>query len=181
MSQNGWNIFFDKVPNKPFQSYTLAFNKESASITTLGTRTVIRIGSISAPGFSGQLEVTLYNGSPLMNIAAVIATNNDSTAILYDAGLVHKTIAWKKIGYSDVHEQLQSTTPSFNDKATALEVKYRTVVGENDHGSLAVFPAPHQYFYPLDEAFNLRFVWAGNQYRDVIDGYGIRNTSGVVW
>lgn len=173
ISQNGWNIFFDKVPNKPFQSYTLTFNKESASVTTIGTRTIIRVGSITAPGFTGQVEVTLYNGSPLMNIAAVVSTNNDSTAILYDAGLIHKTTAWKKIGYSDVHEQMQSTTPAFNDKATALEVKYRTVVGENDNGSLAVFPAPHQYFYPLDEAFNLRFVWAGNQYRDVIDGYGI--------
>jgi hypothetical protein len=173
VSQNGWNIFFDKVPNKPFQSYTLSFNKETASVVTVGSRTVIRIGSISAPGFTGQLEVTLYHGSPLMNVAAVISTDNDSTAILYDAGLVHKTTAWKKIGYSDVREQMQSLTPSFTDKATGLEVKYRTVVGENENGSLAVFPAPHQYFYPLDEAFNLRFVWAGNQYRDMVDGYGI--------
>jgi hypothetical protein len=52
-------------------------------------------------------------------------------------------------------------------------VKYRTIIGENSTGSLALFPAPHQYFYPLDEAFNLKFVWAGNQYRDKIDGYGI--------
>jgi hypothetical protein len=173
VSQNGWNIFFDKVPNKRFKSYALTLNKQSASVTSVGTRTVITIGSISAPGFTGSLEVTLYNGSPLLNIAAVISTDIDSTAILYDAGLVNKTTAWKKIGWSDVDETMKSTQPSLNDKATDLQVKYRTIVGENDNGSLAVFPAPHQYFYPLDEAFNLKFVWAGNQYRDKIDGYGI--------
>jgi hypothetical protein len=173
VSQNGWNIFFDKVPNKPFKSHLLEFNKQTASVTSIGTRTVVSIGSLTAPGFSGLLEVTLYNGSPLLNIAAVMSTEADSTAILYDAGLVSKTAAWKNIGWSDVDEQMKSMNATTNDKATDLMVKYRSIIGENPSGSVAVFPAPHQYFYPLDEAFNLKFVWAGNQYRDMIDGYGI--------
>lgn len=173
ISQNGWNIFFDKVPNKPFKSYTLEFTKQTASVSSAGSRTIIRIGSLQAPGFSGILEITLYNGSPLLNIAAVMSTEKDSTAILYDAGLVSKTQAWNKIGWSDVYEKMQSAQPALNDQATDLQVKYRTIIGENSAGSLAVFPAPHQYFYPLDEAFNLKFVWAGNQYRGMLDGYGI--------
>ncbi len=54
-----------------------------------------------------------------------------------------------------------------------LEVKYRTFAAPNTNGSIAVFPAPHQYFYPLDEAFNLKFTWYGNNYRNLCDGNGI--------
>lgn len=173
ISQNGWNIFFDKVPNKPFKAHNIEFAKQSATIRSEGTRTVITIGSMKAPGFNGNLEITLYNGSPLLNIAAVMTTEKDSTAILYDAGLISKAAAWEKIGWSDVREQMQSMKPVLNDSSKNLQVKYRTIVGENAQGSLAVFPAPHQYFYPLDEAFNLDFVWAGNHYRKMVDGYGI--------
>jgi hypothetical protein len=173
VSQNGWNIFFDKVPNKPFKSYNIDFNKHSATVGSIGTRTMICVGSLKAPGFSGTLEITLYNGSPLVNIAAVMSTDTDSTAIVYDAGLISKTTAWQKIGWSDVDEQMRSMKPSLNDSATGLKVKYRSIIGENNNGSLAVFPAPHQYFYPLDEAFNLKFVWAGNRYRGLVNGYGI--------
>ncbi|WP_242674936.1 hypothetical protein [Niastella populi] len=173
ISQNGWNIFFDKVPNKPFNAYNIEFVKQSAAIRSAGSRTVISIGKLNAPGFTGTLEVTLYNGSPLMNIAAVMETEIDSTAILYDAGLISKNALWEKIGYSDVDEQMRSIKPAVNDSAVGLQVKYRSIIGETKQGSLVVFPAPHQYFYPLDEAFNLKFVWAGNQYRNLINGYGI--------
>ncbi|MBT1697568.1 hypothetical protein KK083_11820 [Fulvivirgaceae bacterium PWU4] len=173
ISQNGWNIFFDKVPNKPFRSYNIDLEKQSAAISSVGTRTVISIGSLKAPGFTGTLQITLYNGSPLMNIAAVMSTDIDSTAILYDAGLVSKNAAWQQIGWSDVNKQMRSANPNTADSATNLQVKYRSIVGENSNGSLALFPAPHQYFYPLDEAFNLKFVWAGNQYRNMVNGYGI--------
>lgn len=173
VSQNGWNIFFDKVPNKPFRSYRIEFEKRSAAVSSMGTRTVISLGSLKAPGFTGTLQITLYNGSPLMNIAAVMSTNIDSTALLYDAGLVSETAAWEKIGWSDVDEQMRSAKPALSDSARSLEVKYRSIIGENSHGSLAVFPAPHQYFYPLDEAFNLKFVWAGSHYRGLVNGYGI--------
>lgn len=173
VSQNGWNIFFDKVPSKPFTSNRIELNKHTAAVTSMGARTVISIDSLKAPGFTGTLEITLYNGSPLMNIAAVMATHIDSTAILYDAGLVSKTIPWEKIGYSNVQEQMQSIKPAIDDSATALQVKYRSIIGVNSQGSLALFPPPHQYFYPLDEAFNLKFVWAGNQYRNMVNGYGI--------
>src|SRR5215204_6238561 len=71
VSQNGWNIFFDKVPLKPFQSHLVVLSKKSASVRIMGSRTVISIGDLTAPDFTGRLEITLYDGSPLMNIAAV--------------------------------------------------------------------------------------------------------------
>lgn len=173
VSQNGWNIFFDKVHLKPHQSYKVNLNKNNAAVSSDGSRTIIRIGDLTAAHFTGALEITLYNGSPLLNIAAVIATPNDSTAIVYDAGLVTKEQNWKSISYADVYDQLQTVTALPTDTAKPQAVKYRTIIGNSSNGTIAVFPAPHQYFYPLDEAFNLKFTWYGNNYKKSFEGYGI--------
>ena len=173
VSQNGWNIFFDKVPLKPFKSHLVAFNQKSASVSSEGSRTVIAIGGVTAPDFKGSIEITLYNGSPLFNVAAVISTMKDSTAILYDAGLVSKSKIWKNVSFAEVTDRMKSIQSEFNDTSRNEAVKYRTIIGSTETGSLAVFPAPHQYFYPLDEAFNLKFVWYGNNYRKMINGYGL--------
>lgn len=173
ISQNGWNIFFDKVPLKPHHSYKIDFHKKGISVSSKGSRTIITLPGLEAPNFKGDLEITLYNGQPMFNVAAVVSTQIDSTAILYDAGLVAKTQPVKTVSYSDVYEHPQNDKINPADTAKNLAVKYRTVIGSNDKGSIAVFPAPHQYFYPLDEAFNLKFVWHGNNYRNLLPGYGL--------
>ncbi|UOR06049.1 hypothetical protein MUN82_02880 [Hymenobacter aerilatus] len=173
ISQNGWNIFFDKVPNKPFKSYRVGMSNRKVEVSSVGSRTKITVGGLQAADFNGNLEVTLYHGSPLLNIAAVLATKTDSTAIVYDAGLVSEKPAWQRVGWSATNKQYQSTLVSAADTSRNQAVKYRTILGESAGGSLAVFPAPHQYFYPLDEAFNLKFVWFGSKYRKVLPGYGL--------
>jgi hypothetical protein len=172
-SSGGWDVFFDKVPTRPFKAYPVEFNKRDASVSSVGSRTVIRIGEVHAASFTGALEITVYNGSPLFNIAAVMATQVDSTAMVYDAGLVSKAKAWDKISWSDTEGTMQSAATVQSDTAKNVEVKYRTIIGGTKGGSLAVFPAPHQYFYPLDEAFNLKFTWYGNNYRGIIPNYGL--------
>ncbi|RXK58880.1 hypothetical protein ESA94_15950 [Lacibacter luteus] len=173
VSQNGWNIFFDKVHQKPYQSYKVNLQKTEADVRSEGSRTVIRISELQAQDFKGVLEITLYNGSAMFNVAAVLATPNDSTAIVYDAGLISKQQNWKTISHADVHDQLQTQTAQLNDTVKNQAVKYRTIIGNSSNGSIAVFPAPHQYFYPLDEAFNLKFTWYGAQFKNAFDGYGI--------
>lgn len=172
-SSGGWDVFFDKVPTRPYTTELVQFDKRSAGVSSEGTRTVIRIGELKTALFRGSLEITLYNGSPLFNIAAVVSTTKDSTAILYDAGLVSKKGNWKNISWADVKDEMQYAAPAQQTPSTDLEVKYRTIIGENENGSLAVFPAPHQYFYPLDEAFNLKFTWYGNNYLDLVPDFGI--------
>ena len=173
VSQNGWNIFFDKVPLKPFKSHLVEINKKSASVTSKGSRTIISIDEVTAPDFKGNVQITFYNGSPLFNVAAVVTTLKDSSAILYDAGLVSRRQDWKSISFAEVTDSIRGLVPNFADTATNQAVKYRTIIGSAGTGSLALFPAPHQYFYPLDEAFNLKFVWFGNNYRKMINGYGL--------
>lgn len=173
ISQNGWNIFFDMTAYKPHKSYVVKLDKNSAKVTSNGSRTKITISSLSAGDFKGTLEITLYNGSPLLNIAAVISTEIDSTAIIYDAGLVSSNPGWKKIAWSDTESYLHNAKVEETSAAKNLEVKYRAIIGENNEGSIAIFPPPHQYFPPLDNAYNLKFTWYGKNYRNLLPQYGM--------
>lgn len=172
VSQNGWNIFFDKPNKRPHTTHRVNLAKKWVKVSTYGNRTLIRIGTVNAAEFTGNLEITLYNGIALFNVAAVMSTTVDSTAILYDAGLMSRSESWKNIAWVNMANELKSGNIGASDSATSLAVKYRTVVGVSGKGCLAIFPAPHQYFYPLDEAFNLKFTWFGNNYRDMLPGFG---------
>lgn len=173
LSQNSWNIFFDKVPNRPHQSYPLSIKRNTASVKTEGSRTIVSIGPVAAETFTGTLEITLYNGSPLFNIAAVITTAADAKAIVFDAGLVSSSPDWKQVSWMNTDDSLMQSPVAVSDTARNLAVKYRTIAASGKEGTLVLFPPPHQYFYPLDEAFNLRFTWYGSDYRKMVKGYGI--------
>jgi hypothetical protein len=174
LSQNGWNIFFDKVPLKPYKTYPLEMKKSALSVKSAGSHTVVTIGNLwVSDRFKGELEVTFYNGSPLFNIAAVVSTDVDATALVYDAGLVSRSNHWKSISWTNTGDTLEHANVVKTDTAKNLAVKYRAITASSAGGTLALFPAPHQYFYPLDEAFNLKFTWYGNHYRKMVDGYGI--------
>lgn len=173
LSQNGWNIFFDKVPLKPFKSFPVQFKKKTAAVRTEGSHTIIRIGEMQCERFEGVLEITFYNGSPLFNVAAVMSTDVDATAVVYDAGLLNKADSWKQISWTNTGDTLVHATVDKSNAAKDLAVKYRSITASSAQGTLALFPAPHQYFYPLDEAFNLKFTWYGNNYRDMAPGYGM--------
>ncbi len=173
VSQNGWNIFFDKTAKLPRTTYQVQLQKDSVAVTTDGSRTIIRVAGATAGPFSGAIEITLYNGSGLMNIAAVMTTQIDSTAILYDAGLTATDIPWQQVRWADPKGIMQSVPAVKSEQSTNVAVKYRTIIGESKTGSLAVFPAPHQFFYPLDNCFNQSFTWYGNNYNKTAPGFGI--------
>ncbi len=172
LERNGWTIFFDKVHERKYFSRPMELDKQSVGVSGKGSKTIIKLSSVSFSEFSGHLEITLFNGSPLINIAAVVKTQEDGKAIIYDAGLVSGKDQWRSVGWIETDDQFRNSDP-LELGSKNLEVKYRTIAGSQGDGSIAVFPPPHQYFYPLDEAFNLEFVWHGNYYRDFFEGYGI--------
>ncbi|GAA0552840.1 CehA/McbA family metallohydrolase domain-containing protein [Chitinophaga japonensis] len=173
LSQNRWNIFFDKVPNRPHESFPLIMKKNAASVKTEGSRTIVTIGQLTAESFTGTLEVTCYNGSPLFNVAAVITTEAEAKAIVFDAGMVSRSPDWQRVSWITTGDSLRQARVVASDTARNLAVKYRAIAAAGGQGVLVLFPPPHQYFYPLDEAFNLRFTWYGGGYRRLVDGYGI--------
>jgi len=173
VSQNGWNIFFDKTAYLPYETYTVKLAKTGVKVISSGSHTQIKVDGATAGPFSGSVDITLYNGSPLLNVSASLTTQRDSVAIIYDAGLTSKQSPWEKIFWSDTEQYVQDRKLDGKEEGQELEVKYRTIIGQSKDGSLAVFPAPHQYFYPLDNCYNLNHTWFGNNYRKLIPGYGL--------
>jgi hypothetical protein len=171
--ESGWNIFFDRTAYLPYEAHAVKLKKKKAKVVNNGARTHIIVSDVRAGEFSGTLEITLYNGSPLLNVAAVVRTAKDSVAIIYDAGIVGKDPVWEEVFWADTDSYIQSTKVDLNDGSRNLAVKYRTIIGESKEGSMALFPPPHQYFYPLDNAYNLKYTWYGSDYRDIIPEFGI--------
>jgi hypothetical protein len=177
VSQNGWNIFFDKTAYLPYKNYVVGLDKSAVKVATSGSRTELTVSGATAGPFSGSINITLYNGSPLMHVAAVMTTSVDSLAVIYDAGLKSTRAPWERLFWSDTDNFVRDTKVVSMDTSRTMAVKYRTIVAESKEGSLAVFPAPHQYFDPLDNCYNLEHVWYGENYRSLIPGFtiGIRH------
>ncbi len=171
--RDGWNIFFDQTAYKPFETHIVELEKKEIKVISEGSRTRILISEVSVGDFNGNLEITLFNGSSLLNIAAVIATEKNARAIIYDAGLAGSENKWEEVFWANTDDYLQSSEVDLEAKSKNLAVKYRTIIGETNGGSLAVFPPPHQYFYPLDNAYNLKYTWYGKEYREKVPEFGI--------
>ncbi|WP_197051677.1 hypothetical protein [Salegentibacter sp. Hel_I_6] len=171
--RNGWNIFFDQTAYKPYETHLVNLEKREVRVISEGSRTKISISEVRAGEFNGSLEITLFNGSPLLNIAVVIATERDSRAIIYDAGLSGSADHWEEVFWANTDGYLQNAKVDSETKGKNLAVKYRTVIGQTKQGSLAVFPPPHQYFYPLDNAYNLKYTWYGKDYSGKVSEFGI--------
>lgn len=165
-------VFFENPRQKPHETYPVVLTKHSVRVASNGPRVTVGIGDVSAGSFTGELRFTFYPNSPLIHAEAVVRTKEELRAILYDAGLSSAAPDWNKSVWLDPLGKLQSAAVEANAKARPLGTKLRTVVAEGPNGSLAVFPAPHKYFYPLDFAENYQFNWFGNGYRKMPAGFG---------
>lgn len=170
----GWVAFFDNPPTRAYRSVAAVLAKRNVRVTGTGSRTVVRIGDVTAGSFAGVMEFTVSRNSPLVFVETVVTTKEDGRAILYDAGLVSTTPDWPALVWRDPKGDLQRTPVMPNRVLAPLHVSGRAVVaeGRGATGSLAVFPAPHQYFYPLDFADNLGFAWHGASGNPLLRGYG---------
>lgn len=168
----GWVAFFDNPPKRPYKTVPITLDKQSVRVSSEGARTTVTIGKVSADSFHGDLRFTFYRDSPLVHIEYVVTTQEDGRAIFYDTGLTSASPDWQSVVWNDTDGQLQRVKVDSDQVAQPVKVAGRTIVAEGKTGSLAVFPPPHQFFYPQDEAFNLSFVWYGKSYNSLIGGYG---------
>lgn len=171
--QAGWVAFFDNPPKREHQSYEVKLGKRSLKVTEQGAHTTVSVAEASAGSFHGDVRFTFYRNSGLMQAETVMSTEEDGRAIVYDTGLAAASPDWKSTVWKDTDGNIQRVPLDAEAPATPLAVAGRTIVAEGTQGSLAVFPAPHRYFYPLDEAFNLKFVWHGKNYANLIKDHGL--------
>lgn len=165
-------VFFENPRQKPYTTHPVVLTRKSVRVASEGTRVTVSIGEVSAGSFSGELRFTVYRNSPLIHAETVVSTREELRAILYDTGLSSRSPEWDKMVWLDPFGKLQSAAINAETTARPLAVKQRTVVAEGTNGCLAVFPAPHQYFYPLDFAENFAFNWFGSGYSKMPAGFG---------
>ncbi len=173
LSQQGWNVFFDNPPRRPHETYRANLDLKAARVTSQGRRVTVALDGLSAGPFRGELAFTVYPGCRLVHAEAVLATHRDACAILYDAGLASAAPAWRTVAWMDTDDRLRQVAATSAKEASPVAVRYRAIAAGGDGGSVAVFPPPHQFLYPLDFADNFRLAWHGPGYRGLVGGWGL--------
>src|SRR5712691_10060121 len=92
-------VFFDKPADRKSEKFTAALDRGKATIESTGRRAILRISRLSAGPFEGELDITLYAGSPLVHVQAALTPRGNNLAYIYDA-TIHTTPT--RLGYEDV-------------------------------------------------------------------------------
>ena len=166
--RGGWDQFFDLPPSHPdgIRSYQGVFTPATARVATIGDRVDVAFDGLRMGIFHGGIHFRFLPGSRLVQQYAAVATIEPDTAYFYDAGLGMTVDADRRPGgnmetsvsYYDTAGELR-TTPSSGPERRPQAVRYRVVAAHTGAGSVAVFPAPHQYFFPRDFTTNMAYVW----------------------
>jgi hypothetical protein len=171
-----WNVFFDKPANRPHRTFTSNLERKQVRVSSEGLRATLAVSELTVGPFTGELCLTFYRGARLIHVEAVVSTKEDQRAILYDAGLVGDESRRRQLAWMDTKGKFQRSPadPKITDRP--LAVRYRAILTESPHGSVACFPPPHQYQFPRDWTDNLKFVWMGkgHQGSDLPFGFGVR-------
>lgn len=175
LARNGWMVFFDKVHQRPSQRFPARLHPTAVTVTSTPTRARVAINGLQAGSFAGRFELTFFSGTPLVLAEAVLTTAADGKAILYDAGLVAAPGA-RAGGYAWIDPRAGPQSAPADTPAGVRAARHRIAALEFEGGSIAVFPPPHRYLYPLDFADNFGFNWLGRHYEHTIpgDGVGVR-------
>ena len=160
-------IFFDKVDLRPHKKYNSLLTIDSAKVVSDGlNRVKIIISKISAGSFSGNLVIGFYSGSPFINVVAEMMMKDPGAAYIYD-GLICGT--FDSVFYKDnITDNIISEKPEI--PLQSKTVRHRTIMAGFPKGTLAVFPPPHAFIYPLDFSNNYGFVQAGEENGEHIIG-----------
>ena len=107
----------------------------------------------------------------------MLETARDGAAYLYDAGLVCRRTVPTRMSWRDSLGPFKTESTDSIQQARHLAVRGRAIGADFDGGSIALFPLPHRYFYPLDFSDNLKNIWMGPAYegQPFPFGFGIRH------
>jgi hypothetical protein len=150
-------VFFDKPADRKSEKFPATLDRRKATVESTGRRAILRISRLSAGPFEGELDITLYAGSPLVHVQAAMTPRGENLAYIYDATI---QTAPMRLAYEDVEGNAREVG-SGGDQMTPVAVKWRTIVAQSDSGSLACFPAPHAFFFPRDRTDNFKFAQYG--------------------
>ena len=167
--RGGWDAFVDFPPADPegTRQFLQEFHPTAAVAKTVGNRVEVTFNGMRMGIFNGSLRYSFYPGTPLIQQAAVVSTQEPDTAYYYDAGLEMTADQDRKAGdnmashifYYDIEGQLQEITPTYGSDRHSLIARHRVVAAKMGAGSIAVFPPPHRYFFARDYTTNQGYLW----------------------
>jgi hypothetical protein len=174
-----WNTFFDKPASRPYQNYLGRLAVRRARAASEGRRASVALGDLTIGPFRGELVFRFYPDSRFVHVEAVVTTDEDRHAILYDAGLAGPAPGWRRFAWMDTEGHLQRTDADSEAVDRPLAVRHRALVAECEHGSVACFPPPHQFHFPRDWTDNLQFAWLGRDHNRQPHpfGFGVRQVA----
>jgi hypothetical protein len=172
---DGWMIFFDRVPSRPYSVEKTMLLPKTISVSTQGNRATIEMDGLKSDHFSGSLALHFYQGSPFIHMEARVTTQRPATAFLYHAGLSKADTENLRLNWIDSLDNPKAESIS-RGRAEVFETRYRSMALSSEAGSVTISPLPHQFLYPLDFVENYGYNWAGEEYMDMIDGFsfGVR-------
>lgn len=170
LRRKGWNAFFDYPPAHPrgATAHFAAFELESIRVRTVGNRVRVECPGFRAGPFSGAIVYTFFPGARLIQQQAVVSTSAPNVAFFYDAGIDFAAPEQERIGrnmatafaYYDTAGKLREELANgLQPERIPYKVRYRALASAAGEGSIAAFPAPHQYFFPRDFTSNLSQNW----------------------
>ncbi len=165
--RGGWDAFFDRPFTHPdgTRRFVGDFQLRSARARSIGDRLEVFFEGLRLGPFQGGIAFTFFPGSRLIQQEAVAVTQEPDTAYFYDAGLrlaaeADRLAGWNmqsEVAYFDQGGALRTERPEF--ERTPVKARHRAIALRTGGGSIAAFPAPHQYFFARDTTQNLGYPW----------------------
>lgn len=152
-------IFFDKPSTRPTNKHDAVLHRVAVRAESAGARTSLSFSALSAGPFKGELVATIFAGSPLIQLEAAMLLEEKLVAYIYDLTLEGDVASY---AWRDVEDRFVRV-PAGEGEPKPLAVRLRTVMGETETGTVAVFPPPHAFFFPRDHSDNFQFVQAGGK------------------
>jgi hypothetical protein len=131
-------------------------------VTSDGNRAEVVFPGLRLGSFNGELVLTAFTGTNLIEVEAVASTQLPSVAYKYDVGLTGLPLtAASKVSWRDISNRTQAYSlrgPTNADPVT-LRAANRLVVAETNGASIAAFPPPHTFFWAREIEINVGNNW----------------------
>ncbi len=152
------------LPRKPEEVKRAAalYRAESCEVKTNGARLEVTFPGVELGVFAGRLQYTVYRGTNLIRQEIIARTDEPSVAYKYDAGLKGLTIQpasrmvwrdttnlWQDYGFGGAK----------NEGPVVMKAANRLVAAEEQAGSIAAFPPPHNFFWARETENVLGYNW----------------------
>src|SRR6185295_12776272 len=92
---------------RPHQTHLSRLDLKRVRVSSAGRRATVAAGDLTLGPFSGELELTVYAGSPLVHLEAVVETPEERRAFIYDAGLAGESRLPARMAWLDSGGRIQ--------------------------------------------------------------------------